>query len=294
MDLDKNNEFINDLRSVLDKKRFEEQVIDNQVGFYDKIERVFIPESVFITLYNSLKPAYKLSAKDLENMINSSIVRTSKTLNDVDTDGKDSYAQIFLTYLSHKYLLDNKNQTKNMVILYIDLVGSTALTAITTPEQLSLIVRIFCQEISLCISRFFGYVLKYAGDAVIGYFPEGELLSKKDLYEHVIRCAFYMQKLLDESINLVLFKNQYPKLRSRISIDAGANQIVLLGSEPDLLGHVISRSAKIMSKAPPNNIVIGHNIYKNLNNITKKKFSTRDKFMLFETGEIYSIYISNK
>ena len=103
-----------------------------------------------------------------------------------------------------------------------------------------------------------------------------------------------MQKLLDESINVVLFKNQYPKLRSRISIDTGANQIVLLGSEPDLLGHVISRSAKIMSKAPPNNIVIGHNIYKNLNNITKKKFSVRDKFMLFETGEIYSIYISNK
>ena len=170
MDLDKNNEFINDLRSVLDKKRFEEQVIDNQVGFYDTIERVFIPESVFITLYNSLKPVYKLSAKDLDNMINSSIVRISNTLNDVNIDGKDSYAQIFLTYLSHKYLLDNKNQTKNMAILYIDLVGSTALTAITTPEQLSLIVRIFCQEISLCISRFFGYVLKYAGDAVIGLF----------------------------------------------------------------------------------------------------------------------------
>ncbi|MGD1834255.1 MAG: adenylate/guanylate cyclase domain-containing protein [Nitrososphaeraceae archaeon] len=294
MDLDKNNEFINDLRSVLDKKRFEEQVIDNQVGFYDKIERVFIPESIFINLYNSLKPVYKLSVNDVDTMINSSMVRVSNTLNDLDVNGKDSYAQIFLTYLSHKFLLENKNKTKNMAILYIDLVGSTALTAITTPEQLSLIVRIFCQEISLCISRFFGYVLKYAGDAVIGYFPESSLLSKKDLYEHAIRCAFYMQKLLDESINVVLFKNRYPKLRSRISIDAGANQIVVLGSEPDLLGHVISRSAKIMSKAPPNNIVIGNNIYKNLNNSSKKKFPVRDKFMLFETGEIYSIYISKK
>jgi hypothetical protein len=103
-----------------------------------------------------------------------------------------------------------------------------------------------------------------------------------------------MQKLLDESINKVLFINSYPKLKSRISIDVGENQIVILGSEPDLLGHVISRAAKIMSKASPNNIVLGDNIFKNLCNMSKEKFPIEDKFTLFETGEIYSIHISNK
>jgi hypothetical protein len=137
-------------------------------------------------------------------------------------------------------------------------------------------------------------VLKYAGDAVIGYFPIGWKLSKRDLYEHTLKCTFYMQKLLDESINKVLFINSYPKLKSRISIDVGENQIVILGSEPDLLGHVISRAAKIMSKASPNNIVLGDNIFKNLCNMSKEKFPIEDKFTLFETGEIYSIHISNK
>ena len=102
-----------------------------------------------------------------------------------------------------------------------------------------------------------------------------------------------MDKLLKESINEILFQNGYPKLKSRIAIDAGENQIIILGSEPDLLGHVISRAAKIMSKAPPNNIIIGDNVYRYLNNSIKERFPIQDKFMLFETGEIYPIYISN-
>ena len=289
-----NKEFVTDFRSLLDKKRFEEQIIDGQSGFYDKIEEVFVPENVFATLFNNIGPRYQPSNIEIQNMIQSSRKRVSNTIKDIQQNTKDSYAQIFLSYLSHKFLLENKKQPRDMVILYIDLVGSTALTAILNPEELSMIVRIFCQEISICISRYFGYVLKYAGDAVIGYFPEGSILSKGDLHEHAIKCGFYMQKLLDESINEILYQNKYPKLRSRIAIDVGKNQIVVLGSEPDLLGHVISRAAKIMGKAPPNNIIIGENVFRNLNDNTKEKFPLQDKFMLFETGEIYSTHMTNK
>lgn len=289
-----NKEFVTDFRSLLDKKRFEEQIIDGQSGFYDKIEEVFIPENVFATLFNNIGPRYQPSNIEIQNMIQSSRKRVSNTIKDIHQNTKDSYAQIFLSYLSHKFLLENKKQPRDMMILYIDLVGSTALTAILNPEELSMIVRIFCQEISICISRYFGYVLKYAGDAVIGYFPEGSILSKGDLHEHAIKCGFYMQKLLDESVNEILYQNKYPKLRSRIAIDVGRNQIVVLGSEPDLLGHVISRAAKIMGKAPPNNIIIGENVFRNLNDNTKENFPLQDKFMLFETGEIYSTHMTNK
>ena len=289
-----NKEFVTDFRSLLDKKRFEEQIIDGQSGFYDKIEEVFVPENVFATLFNNIGPRYQPSNIEIQNMIQSSRKRVSNTIKDIQQNTKDSYAQIFLSYLSHKFLLENKKQPRDMVILYIDLVGSTALTAILNPEELSMIVRIFCQEISICISRYFGYVLKYAGDAVIGYFPEGSILSKGDLHEHAIKCGFYMQKLLDESVNEILYQNKYPKLRSRIAIDVGRNQIVVLGAEPDLLGHVISRAAKIMGKAPPNNIIIGENVFRSLNDNTKEKFPLQDKFMLFETGEIYSTHMTNK
>ena len=284
---------ISDFKLLLDKKRFEEQIIDGQSGFYDRIEQVFIPNTVFANLFSTIGPRYQLSELEIQQMIQISRKRVSDAIKEIHQNGKDSYAQIFLSYLSHKFLLENKNQSRNMVILYIDLVGSTALTAILTPEKLSMIIRIFCQEISICISQYFGYILKYAGDAVIGYFPEELHLTKEETSEYAIKCAFYMQQLLDESINEIFFQSQYPKLKARISLDFGEHQIVILGSEPDLLGHVISRAAKLMSKVSPNNIIIGDNLFKNLNDEIRKNFPIHDKFMLFETGEMYSIYISD-
>jgi hypothetical protein len=135
-----NNEFITDFRSLLDKKRFEEQIIDGQSGFYDKIEEVFIPENVFANLFNNIGPKYQPSNIEIQNMIESSRKRVSNTIKDIHQNTKDSYAQILLSYLSHKFLLENKKQPRDMIILYIDLVGSTALTAILNAEELSMIV----------------------------------------------------------------------------------------------------------------------------------------------------------
>ena len=49
-----------------------------------------------------------------------------------------------------------------------------------------------------------------------------------------------------------------------------------------------------MGKVPPNNIIIGENVFRNLNDTTKEKFPLKDKFILFETGEIYSTHMTNK
>jgi adenylate cyclase len=98
--------------------------------------------------------------------------------------------------------------------------------------------------------------------------------------------------MIEESINVVLFENRYPKLKIRIAVDAGENQIVVLGSDPDLLGHVISRAAKIMGKGKPNQIVIGDKVFNNINSNLKKKFQQAESFILHETKESYAIYLS--
>ena len=103
-----NKEFVTDFRSLLDKKRFEEQIIDGQSGFYDKIEEVFIPENVFATLFNNIGPKYQPSNLEIQKMIQSSRKRVSNTIKDIHQNTKDSYAQIFLSYLSHKFLLEIK------------------------------------------------------------------------------------------------------------------------------------------------------------------------------------------
>lgn len=283
---------------VLDKERFEEQVIGGEAGYYDNVEKVFIPERVFLSLFKEIMPEVDDHSVDnnykvhLDSLVQKSTRRVSRYLQIASqATNRDSYSQIFLAYLSRRFLLHNKNKRELMAILYIDLVGSTTLSSIISSEQLAMLIRLFCQEMSIVISKYNGYVLKYAGDAIIGYFPEA--FSVQNACENALRCSFAMKQILEKSITELLFRYGYPKLMARIAIDAGENQIVVLGSEPDLLGHVISRAAKIMAKAKPNQIVIGEKVFINLHPDLRKKFENNvDRYTLAATGEKYTIYLS--
>ena len=275
----------------LDKDRFEGQSLNGESGYFDKIERVFISRKALEHLIHGVCPRINCNYYiEIEEILERSRLRVAQNLKSVSSSGKDSYSQIFLTYLSHSFLLKNKNKRELMAILYIDLVGSTAMAAIISPEQLTTIVRIFCQEMSIMISRHWGYVLKYAGDAVIGYFPTYPDIETA--CHNAMVCAFNMKRMIEESINVVLMQNGYPKMRTRITVDAGENQILVLGSEPDLLGHVVSRTAKIMGRARPNQIAIGANVYAHIRKPMRERFQEAEKYILAETGEAYPIYTS--
>ena len=69
------------------------------------------------------------------------------------------------------------------------------------------------------ISKHKGFVLKYAGDAVIGYFPKDPDVEKA--CENAVNCAFDMKRMIEESVNAILFQSRYPKIRTRITVDAG-------------------------------------------------------------------------
>lgn len=283
---------------VLDKERFEEQIIGGEAGYYDNVEKVFIPERVFLSLFKEIMPEVDDHSVDnnyevhLDSLVQKSTRRVSRYLQIASqATNRDSYSQIFLAYLSRRFLLHNKNKRELMAILYIDLVGSTTLSSIISSEQLAMLIRLFCQEMSIVISKYNGYVLKYAGDAIIGYFPQA--FSVQNACENALRCSFAMKQILEKSITELLFRYGYPKLMARIAIDAGENQIVVLGSEPDLLGHIISRAAKIMAKAKPNQIVIGEKVFINLHPDLRKKFENNvDRYTLAATGETYTIYLS--
>jgi len=287
---------INDVEALpaLDKDRFEVQTIGGETGYFDKVEKVFISKRSFRTLMEEILPSHDSTSShpelDLDIILQKSRSRVSRNLKLVGSLGKDSYSQVFLSYLSRSFLLKNRNRRETMAILYVDLVGSTAMTAVLSPDQLVNIVRIFCQEMSIMISGRRGYVLKYAGDAVIGYFPNDP--DTKAACESATRCAFDMKRMIEYSLNVVLLQYGYPKLRTRIAVDVGENQILVLGSDPDLLGHVISRAAKIMGRARPNQIVIGGNVFKNIGKDLRGRFTEIEKYNLVETGESYPVYRS--
>src|SRR4026209_951238 len=106
----------------------------------------------------------------------------SEVIYDTDTQIKQTQDRIWKA-LKRRYQYDSniepgQNFLKNhvnskipLVILYVDLVGSTNLSMTIPVDKLVTIIRAFTYEMSLAVYRYGGFVLKYVGDAVIAFFP---------------------------------------------------------------------------------------------------------------------------
>ena len=71
---------------------------------------------------------------------------------------------------SERYLRKHVFSKLDMVVLYVDLVGSTTMALEMPSEKIAIIISSFAQEMAAVIRQHHGYVLKFVGDAVIGYF----------------------------------------------------------------------------------------------------------------------------
>jgi class 3 adenylate cyclase len=206
--------------------------------------------------------------------------------------------------------------TVPLVVLHVDLVGSTDLSMNLPLKRLVPIIQAFTQEMSLIIEAYGGYVFKYVGDAILSFF----FTEKDDLYlpcANAVSCAYSMVTIIQEGMNIILEANGYPELGIRIGIDVGENAIVQYGLRPetitstenvtdtnvmksnkdnsnqdmikeensiaihkkphlDILGYTINIASKMTNYAKPNQIIIGEAVYRNLNAQTKRKFKNLD------------------
>lgn len=115
-----------------------------------------------------------------------------------------------------------------LVILHVDLVGSTKLSMTLPTEKLAIIVQAFTQEMSLLISAYGGHVFKYVGDAILAFF----FLNDNNLYlpcSNAVNCARTMIRVMQDGINPILNDNDYPEMGVRLGIDVGENVVVQYG-----------------------------------------------------------------
>jgi hypothetical protein len=103
------------------------------------------------------------------------------------------------------FLFNHISSKIPLIIIYADLVGSTKMSMTLPVENLVTIIRAFAHQMSHVIDSHGGYVLKYAGDGVISFFPSR--LSKKKKY-HVsdmsVQCGKSMISAVKEEINVIL------------------------------------------------------------------------------------------
>ncbi len=227
-------------------------------------------------------------------------------------------------------ILSHYSVTKiNSIILHIDIVGSTKLSMTLPIERISKIIQAFTQEMTKIIRLYGGYVLKYIGDAIIGFFT----VDTDNLYLpciNAINCAKTMIKVINQGFNPVLSQYDYPEMGVRIGIDYGENVVVkyMTDSENtvslehgssgssqsikkppesetktkqiiyDILGYTISIATKMTAYAKVDHIIVGQLIYDILSKEEQSYFSIIDtspenwNYISDETGTIYKLYIN--
>jgi len=200
---------------------------------------------------------------------------------------------------SEEFLRKNVFSKLDMVVLYVDLVGSTTMTLEMPAEKIAIIVSSFSQEMAAVIRQHHGYVLKFVGDAVIGYFVgEGNSLL---LANNAVDCAKSMISIIQKGINPILNQYDYPDLMVKIGLDFGQNIVVRYGadvenSHVDLMGPAMNIAAKIQHMAKPNQILIGSDVYQKLHPNPQKEFlkivwkKDEWKYRSRTTGDIYSVF----
>ena len=210
---------------------------------------------------------------------------------------KKGYEYSGLIDESEKFLRKNIFSKLDMVVLYVDLVGSTTMTLEMPAEKIAIIMSSFAQEMAAVIRQHQGYVLKFVGDAVIGYFVGDVRHAAND----AVNCAKSMISVIQKGINPILDQYDYPDLMVKIGLDFGKNIVVRYGadvehSHVDLMGPAMNIAAKIQHMAKPNQILIGHDVHQKLHPKTQKDFSSivwkKDEWKYHSriTGEIYRVY----
>lgn len=195
------------------------------------------------------------------------------------------------------FLRSHTDSKADLVILYADLAGSTHMSTVLDLRDLTAILQIFIQEMTIVAVKNHGYILKYVGDAAIVYFPiidnNFSLASN-----NAISCALNMLLIVEQAINPVLKEFGFPKLQIKIGIDSGENAIVeyafsMNDSHVDIIGYPMNIAAKITSLAKPNHILIGVITYRRLDSTVEhylRKLGLENvEYIDYQTGDAYSI-----
>lgn len=197
-----------------------------------------------------------------------------------------------------RFLRQFVNSKIDLVIMYVDMVGSTKMSMTLPTEKVVTIIKAFSHELSSVIESYGGFVLKYVGDAIIAFFPSE--FNKYLTCDRAYCCAKSMTSVLINDINPVFHRHGYPDLKIKIGMAEGQNVVIQYGrdksSQIDLIGYVMNVTSKIASLSLPNRISVGGTFYTLLHPKSQSDFEIVPlenldwKYIDKHTGKPYKVY----
>jgi class 3 adenylate cyclase/tetratricopeptide (TPR) repeat protein len=146
----------------------------------------------------------------------------------------------------------NDGERRQLTVMFVDLVGFTALSSRSDPEELREIIAAYHRCCTNVITGERGFVAKYMGDGILAYF--GYPHAREHDAEAAVRAAL----ALVEAVSKLRVGD---KLQVRIGIATG---LVIVGdligdghaNEPEIIGDVPNLAARLQTVADPETIVI--------------------------------------
>ena len=163
-------------------------------------------------------------------------------------------------------------------VCFIDVVDSTKITTIeiTDPEKMKRFYSIFINTMAVIARKFGANVIKNTGDSLIYYFPKTvDSPNNMPAFKNVFECGLTMISV-NPIVNSKLQNEEgLPNISYRISADYGRVEVAtsLTSTSEDLFGPAVNLCAKINSKAEPNCMVIGENLYQITRNICEYDYN---------------------
>src|SRR5215210_7895890 len=167
------------------------------------------------------------------------------------------------TNTSDKEEISFSSKAESYCVSFVVIVNSTNITAqISHSEKIGKYYSIFINTMATLARDYGAKITKNAGDSLIYYFPKTADSTNKAAFIDVIECGLTMISA-GTVLNTKMYEEGLPSIDYRISADYGRVGIVrsAISQNDDLFGPTMNICSKINSKALPNQMVIGSDLY---------------------------------
>nr|WP_316644160.1 adenylate/guanylate cyclase domain-containing protein [uncultured Roseateles sp.] len=154
-------------------------------------------------------------------------------------------------------------QLKQVTVMFVDTVGSTAMGQGLDPEDVQLVIDGALERFTAIVQRFSGRVLQYAGDGLLAVFGADE--AHEDDPERAIRAGLEVLAEARHHAVRVARDLRVSGFQVRVGINTGP---VLLGggvdAEGTIRGSTVNLAARMEQSAPPGELRISHDSYRHV------------------------------
>jgi len=186
-------------------------------------------------------------------------------------------------------LLQFSQYSSNYCVCFVDIVGSTKLTAKLSDFQTTKFYSVFLNSAATVISQNNGVVVKNIGDALLFYFPKTDSEDTAP-FEEVLNCCMRVLGARGK-INEALRDESLPEISYRVSATYGPVRVAIIATSSidDIFGSTVNACSKINSLAKPNTLVIGESLYEKVKKVNGYSFEKISQYAI-DAGNEFAVY----